>query len=192
MEYWVGRYQAVAAERGLEAWLRTLRRGEAAAATHWHDFGSSSAVVHDFLFYPLCPFFSFLFFSAALPLLLFSVFLSFSFVFFSSFFLFLSFVLFSSCFLSDSCLVGLVLFLLFLFLVFLLVGGVDAVGLVELDSVDADDGLVLEDVGVDAGSALAFVDLLAFFLFFFFSSFSLSPSSFSRQMLLMLILFIVG
>ena len=47
MEYWVGRYQAVAAERGLEAWLRTLRRGEAAAATHWHDFGSSSAVVHE-------------------------------------------------------------------------------------------------------------------------------------------------
>ena len=47
MEYWVGRYQAVAAERSLEAWLRTLRRGEAAAATHWHDFGSSSAVVHE-------------------------------------------------------------------------------------------------------------------------------------------------
>ena len=92
--------------------------------------------------------------------------------------------------------VGLVLFfclfLIFLFLAFFVVGDVDAVGFVELDSVDADDGLVLEDVAVDAGSALVFVDLLAFFLFFFFSSFSLSPSSFSRQMLLMLILLIVG
>ena len=37
----------MAAERSLEAWLRTLRRGEAAAATHWHDFGSSSAAVHE-------------------------------------------------------------------------------------------------------------------------------------------------
>ena len=33
---WVGRYQAV-------AWLRTLRKGEAAAATHRRDFGSSPA-----------------------------------------------------------------------------------------------------------------------------------------------------
>ena len=104
---------------------------------------------------------------------------------------FLHVLLFKGNFLYVVVFVGMLL--LFLFLVFLLVGGVDAVGLVELDSVDADDGLVLEDVGVDAGSALAFVDLLAFFLFFFFfSSFSLSPSSFSRQMLLMLILLIVG
>ena len=27
--------------------MRTLRRGEAAAAAHWPDFGSSSAVVHE-------------------------------------------------------------------------------------------------------------------------------------------------
>ena len=40
--YWVGRYQAVAVAVAV-----ALRRGEAAAATHWHDFGSSSAVVHE-------------------------------------------------------------------------------------------------------------------------------------------------
>ena len=87
-----------------------------------------------------------------------------------------------------SCLVGLVLFfclfLVFFSLVFFVVGGADAVGIVELDSVDPDDGLVLEEAGFDADSALVF-------LFFFFSS-SLSSSSFSKQMLLMLILLIVG
>ena len=66
-----------------------------------------------------------------------------------------------------SCLVGLVLFFcLFLVsfsLVFFVVGGADAVGIVELDSVDLDDGLVLEEAGSDADSALVF-------LFFFFSS----------------------
>ena len=75
-------------------------------------------------------------------------------------------------------------FSFFFSLVFFVVGGVDAVGIVELDSVDPDDGLVLEEAGFDADSALVF-------LFFFFSS-SLSSSSFSKLMLLMLILLVVG
>ena len=72
------------------------------------------------------------------------------------------------------------------------VGDVDAVGFVELDSVDADDGLILEDADADADSVFVFVDFLCFFLFFFLFSSSLSSSSFSRQVLLMLIWLIVG
>ena len=73
-----------------------------------------------------------------------------------------------------------------------MVGDVDAVGFEELDSVDADDGLILEDADADADSVFVFVDFLCFFLLFFLFSSSLSSSSFSRQVLLMLIWLIVG